>query len=165
MARAGACLSAAGSGEDEGQPSRHLRRSPCSPQHAGLAGCCASRSDTRAPRSCRSPAPERLPALPIMDAQQDPSRLAEGLRDSIQYEPRLADVAALPELPAPERQRAETRACRRYRRSRPLDAARRLPPGRQPSLCPHLSSPPSLRGPHLSAGDLSAAAPQCDCRE
>jgi hypothetical protein len=54
--------------------------------------------------------PERLPALPTMEAQHDPIRLAEGLRDSIQYEPRLADVAALPELPAPERQRAETRA-------------------------------------------------------
>jgi TonB family protein len=54
--------------------------------------------------------PERLPALPTMDAQHDPMRLAEGLRDAIQDEPRLADVAALPELPAPERQRAETRA-------------------------------------------------------
>jgi hypothetical protein len=54
--------------------------------------------------------PERLPALPTMNAQHDPIRLAEALRDSIQYEPRLADVAALPELPAPERQRAETRA-------------------------------------------------------
>jgi Gram-negative bacterial TonB protein C-terminal len=53
--------------------------------------------------------PERLPALPTMNAQHDPIRLAEGLRDSIQYEPRLADVAALPELPAPERQRPETR--------------------------------------------------------
>jgi TonB family protein len=54
--------------------------------------------------------PEWLPALPIMDSQHDPVRLAEGLRDSLQYEPRLADVAVLPDLPAPEHQRAETKA-------------------------------------------------------
>jgi TonB family protein len=53
--------------------------------------------------------PEWLPALPIMDSQHDPVRLAEGLRDSLQYEPRLADVAVLPDLPAPERQHAETK--------------------------------------------------------
>jgi hypothetical protein len=54
--------------------------------------------------------PERLPALPSMDSQHDPVRLAEGLRDSLRDEPRLADVAVLPDLPAPERQRAETKA-------------------------------------------------------
>jgi TonB family protein len=56
--------------------------------------------------------PEQLPTLPTPDAQHDPIRLAEGLRESLQYEPsvpRPADVATLPELPAPERQRAETR--------------------------------------------------------
>lgn len=56
------------------------------------------------------PLPEWLPALPTIDSQHDPVRLAEGLRDSLQYEPRLADVAVLPELPAPERQHAETKA-------------------------------------------------------
>jgi len=54
--------------------------------------------------------PERLPALPTMDSQHDPVRLAEGLRDSLQDEPRLADVAVLPDLPAPARQLAETKA-------------------------------------------------------
>jgi TonB family protein len=54
--------------------------------------------------------PERLPALPPMDSQHDPVRLAEGLRDSLRDEPRLADVAVLPDLPAPEHQRAETQA-------------------------------------------------------
>jgi TonB family protein len=54
--------------------------------------------------------PERLPALPPMDSQHDPVRLAEGLRDSLRDEPRLADVAELPDLPAPEHQRAETKA-------------------------------------------------------
>jgi TonB family protein len=54
--------------------------------------------------------PEQLPALPTMDSQHDPIRMAEGLRDSLQYEPRLADVAVLPDLPAPERQHAETEA-------------------------------------------------------
>jgi hypothetical protein len=52
--------------------------------------------------------PERLPALPPMDSQHDAVRLAEGLRDSLRDEPRLADVAVLPDLPAPERQHAET---------------------------------------------------------
>lgn len=56
------------------------------------------------------PLPEWLPALPTIDSQHDPVRLAEGLRDSLQYEPRLADVAVLPDLPAPERQHAETKA-------------------------------------------------------
>lgn len=56
------------------------------------------------------PLPEWLPALPTIDSQHDPVRLAEGLRDSLQYEPRLADVAVLPDLPAPERQHAETQA-------------------------------------------------------
>lgn len=56
------------------------------------------------------PLPEWLPALPTIDSQHDPVRLAEGLRDSLQYEPRLADVAVLPDLPAPERQRDETKA-------------------------------------------------------
>src|SRR6266850_570133 len=56
------------------------------------------------------PLPEWLPALPTMDSQHDPVRLAEGLRDSLQYEPRLADVAVLPDLPTPERQHAETKA-------------------------------------------------------
>jgi len=56
------------------------------------------------------PLPEWLPALPTIDSQHDPVRLAEGLRDSLQYEPRLADAAVLPDLPAPERQHAETTA-------------------------------------------------------
>jgi TonB family protein len=56
------------------------------------------------------PLPEWLPALPTIDSQHDPVRLAEELRDSLQYEPRLADVAVLPDLPAPERQHAETTA-------------------------------------------------------
>jgi TonB family protein len=56
------------------------------------------------------PLPEWLPALPTIDSQHDPVRLAEGLRDSLQYEPRLADAAVLPDLPAPERQHAETKA-------------------------------------------------------
>ena len=54
--------------------------------------------------------PERLPSLPTLDSQHDPIRLAEGLRDSLQYEPRLADDAVLPDLPMPERQRAEAKA-------------------------------------------------------
>ena len=57
--------------------------------------------------------PERLPTLPTLEAPHDPIRLAEGVRDSLhdeQYEPRLADLAMLPELPAPERQRAEIKA-------------------------------------------------------
>ncbi len=56
--------------------------------------------------------PERLPTLPTLEAQHDPIRLAEGVRDSLQderYEPRLADLATLPELPAPARQGAEMR--------------------------------------------------------
>lgn len=56
------------------------------------------------------PLPEWLPALPTIDSQHDPVRLAEELRDSLQYEPRLADAAVLPDLPAPERQHAETKA-------------------------------------------------------
>jgi outer membrane biosynthesis protein TonB len=54
--------------------------------------------------------PERLPALIPPPAQHDPIRLAEELRDTIQYEPRLADIDTLPELPMPARQPAETRA-------------------------------------------------------
>lgn len=54
--------------------------------------------------------PERLPALPTLDSPQDPIRLAEGLRDSLQYEPRPSDVAALPDLPAPELRRPEAKA-------------------------------------------------------
>jgi Gram-negative bacterial TonB protein C-terminal len=55
--------------------------------------------------------PERLPSLPTLDSQHDPIRLAEGLRDSLQYEPRLSDVAAaLPDLPVPERQRPEAKS-------------------------------------------------------
>jgi Gram-negative bacterial TonB protein C-terminal len=54
--------------------------------------------------------PERLPALPTLDSQQDPIRLAEGLRDSLQYEPRPSDVPALPDLPAPELRRTEAKA-------------------------------------------------------
>jgi TonB family protein len=56
--------------------------------------------------------PEQLPALPALDAQHDPIRLAERLRESLQDEanvPRPADVATLPELRAPELQRAETK--------------------------------------------------------
>lgn len=56
--------------------------------------------------------PERLPALPTLEAEHDPIRLAEGWRDSSQYEPyepRLTDGAMLPELPPPERQHVETR--------------------------------------------------------
>jgi TonB family protein len=54
--------------------------------------------------------PERLPSLPTLDSQHDPIRLAEGLRESLQDEPRLADAAVLPDLPMPERQRAEAKA-------------------------------------------------------
>jgi Gram-negative bacterial TonB protein C-terminal len=54
--------------------------------------------------------PERLPALPSMDSQRDLVPLAEGIRDSLWDEPRLADVAVLPDLPMPERQHAETEA-------------------------------------------------------
>jgi TonB family protein len=91
--------------------------------------------------------PEGLPALPTIDAQHDPLWLAEGLRDAIQYEPRLADVAALPELPAPERQRPETRALP------PLPTL--VPPGRRETVptrtatitmpSPQLTSP--IKGP------------------
>jgi hypothetical protein len=54
--------------------------------------------------------PERLPALTPPEPQHDPIRLAEGLRDSLQYEPRPSDGAALPDLPPPERQGAEAKA-------------------------------------------------------
>jgi len=54
--------------------------------------------------------PEPLPLFPTLDSQHDPIRLAEGLRDSLQYEPRLTDAIALPDLPMPERQRAEAKA-------------------------------------------------------
>jgi Gram-negative bacterial TonB protein C-terminal len=54
--------------------------------------------------------PERLPSLPTLDSPHDPIRLAEGLRDSLQDEPRLPDAAVLPDLPRPERQRAEAKA-------------------------------------------------------
>jgi hypothetical protein len=54
--------------------------------------------------------PERLPSLPTLDSQHDPIRLAEGLQDSLQDEPRLPDAAVLPDLPRPERQRAEAKA-------------------------------------------------------
>jgi TonB family protein len=57
--------------------------------------------------------PERLPVLPSLDSPHDPIRLAEGLRDSIQvepYRPPPSDLATLPQLPVPERQRAEVRA-------------------------------------------------------
>jgi TonB family protein len=47
--------------------------------------------------------PERLPALPALDAQPDVMHLAETLRESLQLEPRLGDAAVLPELPVPER--------------------------------------------------------------
>jgi Gram-negative bacterial TonB protein C-terminal len=53
--------------------------------------------------------PERLPPLPTLDSQNDPVRLAEALRDSLRHEPRLADSAVLPALPAPERQLAEAK--------------------------------------------------------
>lgn len=56
--------------------------------------------------------PEQMPALPTPDTAHDAIRLAEGLRESLRVEPnppRLADVATLPELPAPEGQRAEAR--------------------------------------------------------
>jgi Gram-negative bacterial TonB protein C-terminal len=54
--------------------------------------------------------PERLPALPSLDAPHDPIQLAEGLRNSLPYEPRLSDVAVLPDLPALERQPPEAHA-------------------------------------------------------
>jgi hypothetical protein len=53
--------------------------------------------------------PERLPPLPTLDSQSDPVHLAEALRDSLRHEPRLADSAVLPDLPAPERKRAEAK--------------------------------------------------------
>ena len=51
--------------------------------------------------------PERPPALPALDSQTDPVRLAEALRSSLQQEPRLGDAAVLPDLPAPERKFTE----------------------------------------------------------
>jgi hypothetical protein len=53
--------------------------------------------------------PERPPPLPTLDSQHDPIRLAETVRDALQQEPRLADAAVLPDLPAPEGQPAEAR--------------------------------------------------------
>jgi Gram-negative bacterial TonB protein C-terminal len=53
--------------------------------------------------------PERLAPLPTLDSQNDPVRLAEALRDSLRHEPRLADSAVLPALPAPERKLAEAK--------------------------------------------------------
>src|SRR5262245_19626541 len=91
--------------------------------------------------------PERLPALPTLDAQQDPIRLAEGLRESIQYEPRLADVAVLPELPAPERQRPENRTMPPLPTLAP-PARREAAPARPATITmplPQLTSP--IRGP------------------
>jgi hypothetical protein len=54
--------------------------------------------------------PERLPSFPSLDSQHDPIRLAEELRESLPYEPRLADAVVLPDLPMPERQPAEVKA-------------------------------------------------------
>jgi hypothetical protein len=54
--------------------------------------------------------PERMPSFPTLDSQHDPIRLADELRESLQSEPRLADAARLPDLPLPERQRAESKA-------------------------------------------------------
>jgi len=54
--------------------------------------------------------PERLPPLPALDPQPDAVHLAEALRESLQYEPRLGDAAVLPNLPAPEHTRTETPA-------------------------------------------------------
>ncbi len=53
--------------------------------------------------------PERLAPLPTLDSQNDPVHLAEALRDSLRHEPRLADSAVLPDLPAPERKLAEVK--------------------------------------------------------
>jgi Gram-negative bacterial TonB protein C-terminal len=53
--------------------------------------------------------PERPPPLPTLDSQHDPVRLAETVRDALQQEPRLADAAVLPDLPAPEGQPAQAR--------------------------------------------------------
>jgi TonB family protein len=53
--------------------------------------------------------PERLSALPALDAQPDAMHLAEALRDPLQHGPRLGDTAVLPDLPAPERTRTEAK--------------------------------------------------------
>jgi hypothetical protein len=91
--------------------------------------------------------PERLPPLPTLDLQNDPIRLAEALRDSLPYEPRLAEPATLPDLSAPERQLAEAKDLPPLPRlDRP--ARRETAPTRptiMPSPSPHATS--SIRGP------------------
>ena len=139
------------------------------PEHAGPAGGRANGSDTVQSNRVEVQLPERLPTLPTLEAQHDPIRLAEGVRDSLQderYEPRLADLATLPELPAPARQGAEMR---------PLPSLPTLaPPTRRESVSTRPATI-TLPSPQLTAlikgpasertGDLSATSPQCDRRE
>jgi hypothetical protein len=53
--------------------------------------------------------PERLPPLPTLDSPADPVRLAEALRNALEPDLRIADSPVLPDLPAPERRRAEAK--------------------------------------------------------
>jgi Gram-negative bacterial TonB protein C-terminal len=91
--------------------------------------------------------PERLPPLPTLDSQNDPVRLAEALRDSLRHEPRLADSAVLPALPAPERQLAEAKDLPPLP-TLALPTRRETAPARPATITlpsPHAAS--SIRGP------------------
>jgi TonB family protein len=82
------------------------------PNAQALQDAVRSAQTPAQPQSMEVHLPPQMPALPTPEAAHDPIRLAEGLRESLQYEPnppRLADVAALPELPAPVGQRVEAR--------------------------------------------------------
>jgi hypothetical protein len=91
--------------------------------------------------------PERLPPLPTPDSQNDPVRLAEALRDSLRHEPRLADSAVLPNLPAPERKLAEAKDLPPLP-TLALPTRRETAPARPATITlpsPHAAS--SIRGP------------------
>jgi TonB family protein len=73
--------------------------------------------------------------------------LAEGLREAIPYDARLTDVAVLPELPAPERQRPESRPLPPLPTLAP-PARREMAPTRPATLtmpAPPMTSP--IKGP------------------
>ena len=53
------------------------------------------------------PAPDHPPALPTFDSPLEPVQLPQVLRDPVQSELRIADLPTLPDLPTPERTRAE----------------------------------------------------------
>jgi hypothetical protein len=91
--------------------------------------------------------PERLPPLPTPDSQNDPVRLAEALRDSLRHEPRLADSAVLPNLPAPERKLTEAKDLPPLPTLAP-PTRRETAPARPATIAlpsPHAAS--SIRGP------------------